>query len=98
MDILIMKPEIESIVIYSSTIILCIVVVIIYLRMKNRESRRVEEKVKKAKEDGLHEPISLHPYVDVNKCIQTGACISACPEKDILGIINGKATLINACL
>ena len=96
MDILIMKPAIESIVIYSSTIILCIVVVIIYLRMKNRESRRVEEKVKKAKEDGLHEPISLHPYVDVNKCIQTGACISACPEKDILGIINGKATLINA--
>ena len=96
MDILIMKPAIESILIYSLTILLCIVVVIIYLRMKSRESRRVEEKVRKAKEDGLHEPISLHPYVDVNKCIQTGACISACPEKDILGIINGKATLINA--
>jgi thioredoxin reductase (NADPH) len=96
MDILIIKPALESIVIYSLTIILCIVVVIIYLRMKSRESRRVEEKVRKAKEEGLHEPISLHPYVDVNKCIQTGACISACPEKDILGIINGKATLINA--
>ncbi|MEI7981279.1 MAG: NAD(P)-binding domain-containing protein, partial [Bacteroidota bacterium] len=33
---------------------------------------------------------------DVNKCIKTGACISACPEKDILGIQNGKATTINA--
>ncbi|HEX7493127.1 MAG TPA: NAD(P)-binding domain-containing protein, partial [Bacteroidales bacterium] len=52
--------------------------------------------VRKAKEDGLHEPVSLHPYIDVNKCIQTGACITACPEQDILGIINGKATLINA--
>ncbi|MCX6266432.1 MAG: NAD(P)-binding domain-containing protein [Bacteroidetes bacterium] len=28
--------------------------------------------------------------------IRTGACIAACPEKDILGIKNGKATTINA--
>lgn len=96
MDFLTMEQTIESILIYSSAILLCVVVVVIYLRKKNRASRVVEEKVRKAKEDGLHEPISLHPYIDVNKCIQTGACISACHEKDILGIINGKATLINA--
>jgi thioredoxin reductase/NAD-dependent dihydropyrimidine dehydrogenase PreA subunit len=66
------------------------------LRKKSRESKIVEEKIKKAQEDGLHEPISLHPYVDVNACIQTGACIAACPEHDILGIRNGKATIINA--
>jgi thioredoxin reductase (NADPH) len=71
-------------------------VVIIYIRKKSRESKIVEEKIKQAKESGLHEPISLHPYIDVNSCIQTGACITACPEKDILGIRNGKATIINA--
>src|SRR5664280_2262314 len=96
MDILTMEQTIESILIYSIAIILCIAVVLIYLRKKSRESRAVAAKVKQAKEDGLHEPVSLHPYVDVNKCIQTGACISACPEKDILGIVNGKATLVNA--
>ena len=96
MDFLTMEQTIESILIYSAAIILCIAVVVIYLRKKNKASKIVEEKVRKAKEDGLHEPVSLHPYIDVNKCIQTGACISACPEKDILGIINGKATLINA--
>jgi thioredoxin reductase (NADPH) len=96
MDFLTMEQTIESILIYSSAIILCVIVVLIYLHKKNSESRAVAEKVRKAKEDGLHEPVSLHPYVDVNKCIQTGACISACPEKDILGIVNGKATLINA--
>lgn len=96
MDLLDMEQTIENILIYSAAILLCIVVVIIYLRKKNRASRVVEEKLRKAKEDGLHEPVSLHPYIDVNKCIQTGACISACHEKDILGIINGKATLINA--
>jgi thioredoxin reductase (NADPH) len=96
MDFLIMELLIENILIYSLAIILCVVVVVIYLRMKSRESRIVEEKVRKAKEEGLHEPISLHPYIDVNKCIQTGACITACPEHDILGIIKGKATIINA--
>ncbi len=38
----------------------------------------------------------MHPVVDVNSCIQSGACIAACPEKDILGIRNGKAVTINA--
>ena len=44
---------------------------------------------------GIFEPVSLHPVVDPNSCIMTGACILACPEKDILGILNGKATTIN---
>ncbi len=93
-----MEQLIESISIYSLTAIICIVVVGIYLRKKSKESKSVEEKIRKAKESGLHEPVSLHPYIDVNSCIQTGACISACPEHDILGIRNGKATIINASL
>jgi thioredoxin reductase/NAD-dependent dihydropyrimidine dehydrogenase PreA subunit len=96
MDFLNMEQLIESILVYSLAIILCVVVVAIYLRKKRNETKIVEEKIRKAKEEGLHEPVSLHPYIDVNSCIQTGACISACPEKDILGIRNGKATIINA--
>src|SRR5665811_861938 len=96
MDFLIMEQTIENILIYSFAILLCVVVVVIYLRKKSRASKIVEEKVRKAKEDGLHEPVSLHPYIDVNKCIQTGACITACHEHDIIGIVNGKATLVNA--
>jgi thioredoxin reductase (NADPH) len=91
-----MEQLLENIVIYGLAILLCGVVVFIYLRKKRRESRIVESKIKKAKDEGMHEPVSLHPVVDVNACIQTGACIAACPEKDILGIRNGKATLINA--
>ena len=84
-----MEQLIENILIYSVAILLCIVVVV-YLSAKEKRIRIVEEKIKKAKEDGLHEPVSLHPVVDVNRCIQTGACIAACPEKDILGIRNGR--------
>jgi thioredoxin reductase (NADPH) len=91
-----MEILIENILIYSLAAIMCVVVVIIYLRKKSKASRIVEEKIRKAREEGLHEPISLHPVVDAGRCIQTGACITACPEQDILGIVNGKATIINA--
>ncbi len=91
-----MEQLIENVLIYSLAIVLCVVVVTIYLRKKKRESGIVDKKIREAREAGLHEPVSLHPYVDPNRCIQTGACISACPEKDILGIRNGKATIINA--
>jgi thioredoxin reductase (NADPH) len=86
----------ENIVIYSFIAILFVSIVYFYVRKEKRNSKVVEEKIKIAKEEGLHEPVSLHPVVDVNSCIQTGACIAACPEHDILGILNGKATTINA--
>ncbi len=91
-----MELLVENILIYSLVAILCVGTVLIYILKKRKESRIVDEKIRNAKEFGLHEPVSLHPYVDVNSCIQTGACISACPEKDIIGIRNGKATIINA--
>lgn len=86
----------ESIIIYSSIAILFASIFYFYIRKQKKDSDNVAHKIKIAKEEGLHEPVSLHPVVDVNSCIQTGACISACPEKDILGILNGKATIINA--
>jgi thioredoxin reductase/NAD-dependent dihydropyrimidine dehydrogenase PreA subunit len=52
--------------------------------------------VAKAKEEGMFEPVSLHPYIDLNTCIGSAACVADCPEKDILGIVDGKATVILA--
>ena len=91
-----METLFENILIYSVVFILCLSVIFLYLRNQRKKSRIVEEKILQAKQDGIHEPVSLHPVVDPNSCIQTGACILACPEKDILGIRNGKATTINA--
>jgi thioredoxin reductase/Pyruvate/2-oxoacid:ferredoxin oxidoreductase delta subunit len=91
-----MESLIENILIYGLTALLCFAVVFFYLRRQKRASKSVEEKIEKAKQEGLFEPVSLHPVVDPNSCIGSGACIAACPEKDILGIRNGKATTINA--
>lgn len=43
---------------------------------------------------GLTEPASLHPIIDPSKCLGCGSCADACPEKNVLGIVDGKAALI----
>jgi len=96
MDFLIMDLLLQKVLIYAIVTILCVAVVWYYLYRKRKESGITEAKIKKAQEEGLHEPVSLHPFIDVNSCIGTGACVAACPEKDIIGISNGKATVINA--
>ncbi|MCP4411889.1 MAG: NAD(P)-binding domain-containing protein, partial [Gammaproteobacteria bacterium] len=35
-----------------------------------------------------------HPIIDHSKCLGCGSCVSACHEKDVLGIINRKSVLI----
>ncbi|NOX64556.1 MAG: NAD(P)-binding domain-containing protein [Chlorobi bacterium] len=91
-----MEVLLENIVIYGFVGVLFVFIFYMYIHKQKKESKIVEEKIKKAKKMGTHEPVSLHPVVDVNLCIKSGACIRACPEKDVLGIRNGKATTINA--
>lgn len=86
----------EKVLVYGGVFLLCVIIVGFYLFKKNRASKVVVKKVEVAKEEGLFEPVSLHPYINPDICIGSGACIKACPEKDILGIIDGKATVINA--
>jgi thioredoxin reductase (NADPH) len=74
--------------------------VAIYLFFRTRASRRAAAVYAEAKEAGLTEPASLHPHIDLALCCGAAACVSACPEGDVIGVINGKARLIDptACI
>lgn len=62
---------------------------------RGRRQRLELEALEQARKSGLMEPPSLHPVVDPNRCLGSGACAKACPE-GALGVVDGKATLINA--
>jgi thioredoxin reductase/NAD-dependent dihydropyrimidine dehydrogenase PreA subunit len=86
----------EELIIYGFAALLVFTILGYYLLKQKRESAMVDQKIVQAKEDGVHEPVSLYPVIDPNRCIKSGACVDACPEKDILGIRNGRSTIINA--
>jgi len=86
----------EAFIIYSVVFLFCGIILYIYIRKLKKETEVVNQKIAIAKEEGIHEPVSLYPYINEDNCIRSGACVNACPEKDILGIRNGRATLINA--
>jgi thioredoxin reductase/NAD-dependent dihydropyrimidine dehydrogenase PreA subunit len=95
MDILMSEVFLEQIIVYSIVFLFCGLTIFFYLRKKKVKSVIIEKKVVIAKEEGLFEPISLYPHIDLNICIGSAACVTDCPEKDILGIVDGKATVIN---
>jgi putative YpdA family bacillithiol system oxidoreductase len=66
-----------------------------YLAKRRRNERESASRLQEAIEAGLNEPASLHPVIDPRRCLNSRACVAACPENAI-GIIDGKAQLVNA--
>jgi thioredoxin reductase/Pyruvate/2-oxoacid:ferredoxin oxidoreductase delta subunit len=65
-----------------------------------RRARKEEQEVLATLEDmaalGQIVPDTIHPVIDLDRCIGSGACVLACPEKQVLGIVGGQAKLVNA--
>ena len=72
-----------------------VLVALVYLVARSREHRRARATLDEAVRMELHVPQSLHPVIDPDVCIGSGSCIQACPEGQILGLIDGVATLVN---
>jgi thioredoxin reductase (NADPH) len=65
-----------------------------YLRQEKKKAAATLEAAEKGKlrSDG---PQSQHPHVDNTYCIGCATCTMVCPEGDVLGMVGGKAMIIN---
>jgi thioredoxin reductase (NADPH) len=65
-----------------------------HLRREKRKHAQAKTSAEKGRlrSDG---PQSQHPHIDSNACIGCAACTTVCPEGDVLGMIGGKAMIIN---
>ncbi|MDH5546909.1 MAG: NAD(P)-binding domain-containing protein [Gammaproteobacteria bacterium] len=58
-------------------------------------NRSNKAQIDENKASGLTQPASLHPVIDKNLCIGCNSCVAACPEGNVLGIVDDKAELVN---
>lgn len=91
-----METQIENYTTYFFVLLFTTAILVLYLKKHFHDSKATLNKIQTSKRLGFHEPISLHPVIDLERCIGSGACITACPEQDIIGLINGQAQVINA--
>ena len=85
----------EATLIWSAAVLIILVIFLPYfLKFKKTQNRDLKRK-QEARRLGSDKPIAQYPQIDIFKCIGCGACVDACPEGGVLGIVNGKATIIN---
>jgi thioredoxin reductase (NADPH) len=66
----------------------------VYTYTRRQEQARSITAINDALEAGLTEPPTLHPVIDPAKCMGCGSCVTACPEGEIIGLVNKKAILL----
>ncbi len=66
-----------------------------YLVRFARRNRRDRLRKAEATRLGIDRPVAQYPYVDPNRCVGCGACVKACPEGDVLGLVGGTSVVIN---
>jgi thioredoxin reductase (NADPH) len=85
----------ESIIIWCITGLLVIAIVFPYfLKFRKRQHEDLIRR-KEALSLGLDRPHGQYPLIDMSFCIGCGSCVAACPEEDVLGIVFGRAMVIN---
>jgi len=84
--------DLPKILIYLVPIVISWVV---FKKIKAKRELTSQETLKTSKSGGFFEPTSLHPVIDPNICLGCATCVDACPEGNVLGIIQEKARLVN---
>ncbi len=81
--------------IWGITIGIIIIIVIPYLIKFRKAQHEGRAKQQESIRLGADKAIAQHPQIDNYTCIGCGACVDACPEGDVLGIVSGKAVIMN---
>ncbi len=84
----------ESIYTLIFFLVLLSVTAVPYWRKVRAHRHVAERKFEKNAKAGLLQPVTLHPHIDLDKCIGCSSCVQICPD-DVLGMVHGRAAIIS---
>ncbi len=87
--------DLDATVVWALAALVATLVVLPYAISFRRQRRRDRARLEEAQALGIDRPISQYPFIDPRDCIGCGACVRACPEGDVLGVVGGTAVVIN---
>ena len=85
----------DGTIVLASGILLSLAFMVPFVVRLHRREAETREAELRALRYGLHEPVTLHPVVDPEVCIGSGACVAVCPEVDVLGLVDGQARAVS---
>jgi thioredoxin reductase/NAD-dependent dihydropyrimidine dehydrogenase PreA subunit len=88
--------DLVSATIVAGSAVLVTAIGLVHVRRRKAREARDEAVLEEKKARGAHLARSLHPVIDPDLCIGSLSCLHACPEGDILGIVEGAARLVHA--
>jgi thioredoxin reductase (NADPH) len=86
---------VETIIIWVVVMALVITSVSVYAARFRRQRALDSQRLHQTRELGMDKAAGQYPLVDAGVCIGCGTCVAACPEGDVLGVVMGKAVVIN---
>ena len=85
----------ETIIIWVVVLALVITSVSVYAARFRRQRTLDSQRLHQTRKLGMDKAAGQYPLVDAGVCIGCGTCVAACPEGDVLGVVMGKAVVIN---
>ena len=84
-----------EILVWGASLAVVAAIVLPYVLSFRKRRHADRSRKEEAMRLGVDRPQAQFPFVDPMRCIGCGACVDACPEGDVLGVVGGTATVVN---
>jgi thioredoxin reductase (NADPH) len=86
---------VTSTLLFGGMVLLALGAWALWERADRRKERVVTRVVEDLRAMGDAVATTLSPSIDPSRCIGSGACVLACPEYNVIGLVGGQARLVN---
>lgn len=86
--------NVTSMIELGITLVIGILIIVWRTNQRRREEHVHRGQLEQNRREGAQAPSSLHPFIQEDVCIGCGSCVTACPEQDVLGLVNMKSMLL----